>query len=135
MLELKVDVKADSRYPVNRKAIRASVKKVLEEKEVSGKVYVSVIVVGDRKMRDLNRSYRKLDKTTDVLSFPTDDPSQDMDMHGFVEAKEAGIVLGDIVVSFPEARRQAVSKNELLDNVVCFLVEHGMLHLLGIHHD
>ena len=134
-MDLTVDIKTDSRYPVDRNAVRLAVAKILNEKGVEGKVYVSVRVVGDRMMRNLNRSYRKLDKTTDVLSFPTIDPSQDLDMHGYADPEDAGLILGDIVVSYPVARIEAAEKNMMLDEVIGGLVEHGMLHLLGYHHD
>ncbi len=132
---LKVDVLADSKFPVDRKNIRARVANLLAKFRMQGDVYVSVQVVGDRKMRGLNKKYRKLDRTTDVLSFPTNDPSQDVGDEGFVQAEELGLVLGDIVVSYPQAVVQASQKQKLIDDVVGDLVEHAMLHLLGMHHD
>ena len=133
--EVKVEINADSKFPVDRKEIRRRVALVLSEKGAEGKVLVSVAVVGDRKMRQLNRKYRKKDYPTDVLSFPTSDPSQDIGDSGFFQAREIGLVLGDIVVSYPQSVMIAVAKNKLLDEVVGDLVEHGMLHLLGFHHD
>lgn len=132
---VKVDVLADSKFPVNRKAIRERVVAVLLKFKVNGDVGVSVMVVGDRKMRALNKKYRKLDKTTDVLSFPTFDPSQNLDDSGFVQAAELGLHLGDIVVSYPQAVTAASQKNRLIDEIVGDLVEHGLMHLLGYHHD
>ncbi len=134
-MSVKVDISADSKFPVNRGMIRSRIKEVLESRGVSEDVYVSVTIVGDRKMRWINRDYRQKDYATDVLSFPTDDPSQNIEDHGFFQAKEAGWVLGDIIVSHPQAVMIASRKNQMLDEAVCDLVAHGMLHLLGIHHD
>lgn len=131
----KVEIKADSKFPVDRKQIRTRVDEVLVKMGVTDQVYVSVSVVGDRKMRTINRKYRKLDKTTDVLSFPTQDPTQKIEEEGFFQAGSQELVLGDIVVSYPQAVEQASSKGKLLDEMVGDLVEHGLLHLLGIHHD
>lgn len=131
---LKVDINADSKFPVDRRAIRSRVAQVLTDRRVTGDFYVSVSVIGNRKMRAINHKYRHKDYPTDVLSFPTQDPSQDIDDHGFFHSSEP-MVLGDILVSYPEAVLIASEKNRLLDEVVCDLVEHGMLHLLGIHHD
>jgi len=128
-------VLADSKFPVNRKAIRERVGIVLERMGVNGEILVSVMVVGDRKMKAINKKYRKLDKTTDVLSFPTSDPSQPMEEGGFAQAPDLGLHLGDIVVSYPQAVVEASQKNRLLDDVVGDLVEHGLMHLLGYHHD
>jgi len=134
-VRVQVDILADSKFPVDRKAIRERIVLVLERRGVQEAVYVSVMVVGDRKMRWINRKYRKKDYTTDVLSFPVEDPSQDIDDHGFFQTRKAGLVLGDIVVSYPQAVQIASEKQMMLADVVCGLVEHGMLHLLGIHHD
>ncbi len=134
-MQLSVDILADSKFPVSRSMIRERVARVLEEKKVEGVVYVSVAIVGDRKMRWMNKKYRERDYTTDVLSFPTVDPSQDVDDHGFVDPEAVGKVLGDILVSYPQAMQVATRTNQLIDGVVGDLVEHGLNHLLGIHHD
>ncbi len=125
----KVNIRADSRFPVGRPAVRQTIDKVLADRQVFRPALVEVTIVGDRKMRDLNRKFRQLDKTTDVLSFPlADSPDQ-------LAASPDGLVrLGDIVVSWPQARNVAVKSNRLISDVVCDLVEHGLKHLLGEHH-
>lgn len=90
---------------------------------------VEVSVVGGRKIRDLNRQFRQLDETTDVLSFPLENlPGQSPPL------PDGLIHLGDIVVSWPQARNVAVKSNRLISDVICDLVEHGLKHLLGEHH-
>jgi len=87
-------------------------------------VEVSVAVVGGRKIRSLNKTYRQLDESTDVLSFPQEG-SRDPD----------GILrLGDILVCYPQAIEQAVEEDKMVDEKINELVEHGLRHLLGIHH-
>lgn len=134
-MQVTVDVLSDSKFPVSRAMIRQRVSELLEKKGVEGDLYVSVSIVGDRKMRWINREYRKKDYPTDVLSFPVDDPSQSIDDGGFVNSFDSVRVLGDVVVSYPQALMMASRLNQMVDEVVCDLVEHGMLHLLGIHHD
>jgi probable rRNA maturation factor len=85
-------------------------------------------------MATLNKKYRGKIGTTDVLSFPTHDPSQEIDEGGFFNAPENGLVLGDIIVSYPMAIKEAMQKNMMVDDVIAGLVEHGLMHLLGIHH-
>jgi len=89
--------------------------------------------IGDRRMRELNNNYRKLDATTDVLSFPQHDPSQPM--KPFVEMPDGILRLGDIVVSYPEAVREATEDNTMVDDKIIELVLHGLEHLLGNHHE
>lgn len=134
-LELQVDIKGDSRYPIRRKIIKDRIAHVLKRHHVSGSVSVSVLIVGDRKMKAINKQYRNKDYSTDVLSFPTYDPTQPLDEGGFSHAEELGLVLGDIVVAYPQAVKIAADKRRYLDEILCDLVEHGLLHLLGIHHD
>lgn len=83
-------------------------------------------------MRELNRTYRNLDATTDVLSFPLHDPSQSA--NPFVDVPDGTMRLGDIIVSYPEAVEEATEENKMVDEKICELVLHGLEHLLGNHH-
>lgn len=127
-LSLSLEIKADSRYKFNRKKVRESVEKLLAEHGINQPVELSLMVVGDRKIRELEKKYFGEDKVTDVLSFPQ--------MEGKVmPGEEDKLVLGDVVVCYPQAKRQALKLNRLLDDEIEFLVNHGVLHLLGVHHD
>lgn len=132
---VQVNIKADSKFPVDRKRIRLLVRRVLKDKGISSDADVSIAIVGDRKMRQLNSTYKKRNETTDVLSFPyTETGGVGREEAGFVTAEEVGLQLGDIVVSYPQAVKQAMEGNRLVDDKVDFLIEHGLNHLLGIHH-
>jgi probable rRNA maturation factor len=127
MKNIKILIKADYRYPVERKRIRQKVKKTLKEKGLTEDVEMSISFVGDRKMKQLNTTYLKRKETTDVLSFPL--------LEEKVSFPQSNILqLGDIVISYPQARKQAGQYNVLVDEEIDKLVEHGLLHLLGIHH-
>lgn len=120
MLKLDLDILADSRYPFDRKRVKEAMRKVLVEQGMEeGVIKISLSVVGDRKIRELKKKYLGIDEVTDVLSFPM----------------EEGEVLGDIVICYPQAKRQALQWNKLLDEEIEFLACHGLLHLLGVHHD
>jgi len=82
--------------------------------------------VGDARIRTLNRSFRKKDKATDVLSFP---------LHDKKRARKGDCFLGDIVISVPTARRQAKEQGRPLLDELLFLIIHGTLHLLGYDHE
>ena len=122
----------ESRYKVNRKRVIAALSDLLKKQEILRDVELSVAVVGDRKMRELNRKYRDKDTTTNVLSFSLSEgdsvvmPSNtEMDV----------LRLGDIVVSYPQIIQEAAAEDMLVDDKVDELVSHGLLHLLGIHHE
>lgn len=122
----------ESHFPVNRKKIIAAVSDVLSKK-VHADTEVSITVVGDRRMRQLNKQFRQIDATTDVLSFPQNDPSQMT--APFVEIPDDILHLGDIVVSYPQAVMEAQEENKMVDDQIIFLVLHGLDHLMGIHHE
>ncbi len=122
----------ESRYPTARKKIVAAIQSHLLGK-IRRPAEISVTIIGDRRMRQLNRQYRQLDETTDVLSFPLHDSSQRSEI-SFIDAPDDVLRLGDIAVSFPQAVREAGEDNMLVDDKIVFLVLHGLDHLLGIHH-
>lgn len=124
-----VKIYADSRYPVDRPLLRETVARILADHQVSGKIEIEITICGDRKIRQLNKQFRDLDETTDVLSFPLQD---NLDQGS--RQPDNILRLGDIVVSWPQARIVAVKSNRLISAVVADLVEHGLKHLLGKHH-
>jgi probable rRNA maturation factor len=85
---------------------------------------VGIALVSDAAMRRLNRDYRRLDYTTDVLSFPADGRPGP----GFVP-------LGDLAIALGVARRQAREHGHALRTELRVLALHGLLHLLGYDHD
>lgn len=129
MLKLDLSVYSDSRYAFDRKRIKEALVRVLKEQGIDdGKVKVSFSMVGERKIKELEQKYFNRDEVTDVLSFPMqegDVTPEDYD----------GMNLGDIVVCYPQAKRQALQWNKLIDDEIEFLACHGLLHLLGVHHD
>ena len=125
-------IKTDSHYKVNRSRIRKLIELYLEERKVRARVEVSLSVIGDRQMKNLNRKFRNLDQTTDVLSFPliaTEKKSV------FIDPPDNILRLGDIVVSYPQVLDEASDENVLVDDKIDELIIHGFKHLLGQHHD
>lgn len=124
---------AESHFPVDKQLIERAITENLSSR-VTSDVEVSVTIVGDRRMKQLNREYREKDKTTDVLSFPQHDPTQPS-QHPFVTPPDNVLRLGDIIVSYPQAVLAAAEEHKLVDDKVCQLILHGLDHLMGIHHD
>lgn len=128
---VKVLIFVESRYKINRKRVKSVVESVIKKNEISSPIEVSVAVVGDRKMRELSKKYKGDDKTHDVLSF-----SQTEDKNGRqFQSSDDVLRLGDIVLSYPEVIREASAEEKFVDDKVDELVEHGLLHLLGVHHE
>ncbi len=89
---------------------------------------LSVVLTGDAQVRKLNRQYRGKDKTTDVLSFSL------MEGKRLNSGPGTKKVLGDVVISLPQAKRQAREAGKRLESEAALLLVHGILHLLGYDH-
>ncbi|CCQ96070.1 putative rRNA maturation factor [[Clostridium] ultunense Esp] len=89
----------------------------LEEGREVGEL--SILFCDDERIHELNRLYRNVDRPTDVLSFPLDEEE----------------LLGDVVVSIPQAKRQAEAYGHSFRRELYFLIVHGFYHLLGYDHD
>jgi probable rRNA maturation factor len=104
----------------------------LVERELPGGRYaVSLHLVGDEAMRELNREHRGLDEPTDVLSFPLHDPTG----MRFVLPPDQASSLGDVVISWPRVLAQAAEFGHSPERELAYLVAHGVLHLLGYEHE
>jgi len=85
---------------------------------------LAILLTDDAEMRALNRQWRQLDKPTDVLSFPSDQP----------EIPGQAQYLGDIAIGYETARRDADALQRPFEGHVSHLLIHGFLHLLGYDH-
>lgn len=103
--------------------IEKSIKAVLKVEELDDDVEVSVSFVGDEEIRDLNRDYRGVDKSTDVLSFPMDDE--------FIIDNR---ILGDVIINTRRVMEQAEELGHSHERELSYLTVHSILHLLGYDH-
>lgn len=103
--------------------IEKSIAAVLKVEELDENVEVSVSFVGDEEIRELNRDYRGVDKSTDVLSFPMDDE--------FILDNR---ILGDVIINTRRVMEQAEELGHSNEREVSYLTVHSILHLLGYDH-
>lgn len=118
----------ESRYPANRKRIRKTVEDFLDEEKIRSKVEVSIAIVGDRKMKLLNKKYRGLTTSTTVLAFMLT-PNNKRD--DFIYPDDGILRLGEVVISYPQAIARAIEDNTRVDDKIDELLIHGMRNLLG----
>ena len=101
----------------------------LEEEGIDDTAEVSVTLVDNEGIRELNREHRDIDRETDVLSFPLGDDD------GYeVDPDNDAIMLGDIVISLEKAAQQAEEYGHSYRREVAFLITHSLFHLLGYDH-
>ena len=113
---------------VRRRPLTALARRALRAEAVGPPAEVGVVVSGDEQVRELNARYRGVDAPTDVLSFALDDDA-------FPSPPATVRQLGEVVISFPTARRQAAEAGHSIDDELAHLLVHGLLHLLGYDHE
>ena len=112
-------------HPVDAAQFESQIGQVLEKLEETD-CELSLLLTDDVEIQELNRTYRDLDKATDVLSFPQDEDA----------VNETGdTLLGDVVISVETAARQAEEHHLSFNEELILLAIHGILHLLGYDHE
>lgn len=113
-----------------RMLIRRCCNAVLINEEFKGSAEISVTIVDDVAIHELNLKHRNIDRSTDVLSFP-------LGVEGIYDLNNdtGAQMLGDIVISIEHAVKQADLYGHSLDREIAFLTVHSMLHLLGYDHE
>ncbi|NMB70072.1 rRNA maturation RNase YbeY [candidate division WWE3 bacterium] len=94
-------------------------------KDLNGKkIHISVYISDDKEIAKLNKKYRNKEYATDVLSFNINE-----------ELEDGTFYLGDVIVNKEQASRQAAEFGNNVEQEISELAGHGILHLLGVHHD
>jgi len=120
---------ASLKIPLNQKVLKRAVLATLEQQGVTESCEVVVILSDDETLRALNRRFRGIDRSTDVLSF-----SDDTRGPFAGGSKRFPLYLGDIVLSVERAIAQADAASATFEQELQVLVIHGALHLLGYDH-
>lgn len=116
-----------SRKAPNEKFFREILDTGISELKIKDKnVEVSLNLVGEAKIRELNKKYRSKNQVTDVLSFPLEESR--LRKHGILP-------LGDIFICLPFAVKEAERQNISIEKELAWLTVHGFLHLLGYDHE
>lgn len=133
-MSLEIDLINEQELPLDEQmnALLERVLRTAAELEQVVDAEVAVTFVDDQMIHNLNREYRGIDRSTDVLSFAMNEQTEEES----VMVMEEGMpnMLGDIIVSVPHAVRQAESYGHSFAREMGFLVVHGFLHLLGYDH-
>jgi probable rRNA maturation factor len=125
------DVEAGIKGSWDQSRLEQLVTAIVERELQAGHYAVSLHIVGDDAIHELNREHRGIDAPTDVLSFPLHDPNG----MRFVLPPDQAASLGDVVVSWPRVVRQAEEFGHSRERELGYLTAHGVLHLLGYDHE
>lgn len=111
--------------------LHTAIKTSLSYMKFSYDAEISVTFVSDDEIQNLNKEYRNIDKSTDVLSFPLSEDFVNFDFNHDTNAA----LLGDIVISIDHVKSQAIEYNHSFARELSYLVVHSCLHLLGFDHE
>jgi len=129
-MSITLDIKTTVKTKVSKSFLRKIAREVLDIVGIKKGAEISLLLVGENRMRTLNRQYRRQNCITDVLTF-----SQIESRKHFVTPKIEFLPLGDIIICYPQAKRQAKRFGHSVLHEVAILFIHGLLHLLGINHE
>ncbi|MGB2852887.1 MAG: rRNA maturation RNase YbeY [Dehalococcoidia bacterium] len=129
--ELCVDIDEPFQGYLDERWLRRVVAETLAAEGANSPAELGLVVTGDERIRQLNKSYRGVDEATDVLSFAL---LEDSDA-SFVNPPDGVLHLGEVILSYPRAVVQAEEHHHPVEREVAFLVVHGVLHLLGHEHE
>lgn len=109
--------------------------RALESEECDFDAQISLTLVDNEEIREINNEQRGIDRATDVLSFPMLEFDENGDcLDADYEMDGEFVILGDIVISMERAREQSIEFGHSFKREIAFLVAHSMLHLLGYDH-
>lgn len=131
-MEINISIDKEFKKYIKSIWLRKIAKIVIEAENIGTiKLEMSLVITGDEQIHELNLKYLAEDRPTDVLSFPTDEYPARL----FTPGVDDMIHLGDVIISYPTAARQAVEHNHSVEQEITILLIHGILHLLGYDHD
>lgn len=124
-MPLEIDITTQStQWPENIFApIENAARSALKAANITNAEELSIVLADDPFVQNLNKTYRNKDKPTNVLSFPQDEPQENIK------------ILGDIILAFETIAREAQEQNKTFHDHTIHLTVHGVLHLLGHDHE
>lgn len=135
LAHMEINILIDKEFKNHLKTawLKKVIRRVLEAELVSAKSEVSLVITGDERVHLLNKQYLEEDRPTDVLSFPMNE--QTGNQVEFVDIPDGKHHLGDVIISYPQAIKQAEEHRHSVNREIAILLIHGILHLLGYDHD
>lgn len=141
-MTINIDYECEERLDIDYKEIITNVVlKALELEECPYDIELNIILMDNEGIKEINKTYRRKNLPTDVLSFPMiefDIPGEfsilDKDIEGSFNPESNELVLGDIIISVEKVVGQAAEYGHSLERELAFLVAHSMMHLFGYDH-
>ena len=137
-IEIETNIELDVDY---RKIGENVIEAVLDSEKCPYETEVSLIITDDEQIHSINKEYRNIERSTDVLSFPMIEYSMPSDfshvensVEDYFNPETGELILGDIIISAEKVIEQANSYGHSVLREYAFLIVHSMLHLCGYDH-
>lgn len=128
-------IKNFTKNKLNQKHLNKIAEETLKVAKFKKPVEISLVITGEKRIKSLNKKYRKINKVTDVLSFGFAHGLHSPEVSGTMEPTIDKIVyLGEVFICYPQAVKQAKQKNHNIKKEISILLIHGILHLLEYDH-
>jgi probable rRNA maturation factor len=136
MIDIQLGIQIEEPFVdlVSEDGLRKAAEPTLAAAGINSPVELGIVITDDNTVHELNRTYRGIDDTTDVLAFTFTEPSGSQ-AERFVTPPDEITHLGEVIISLPRAREQAEMQHHPLERELALLVAHGVLHLLGYDHE
>ncbi|MBE7035577.1 MAG: rRNA maturation RNase YbeY [Ruminococcaceae bacterium] len=135
MINLLLNEEASTLSDDLQSLLKSCIEASLQAEDFPFDAAVSLSITDNEGIRALNRDNRQIDRETDVLSFPMLNAEDGVLIVEDTDITDGFVFLGDIVISLPKAKEQALSYGHSLERELGFLTVHSMLHLLGYDHE
>jgi probable rRNA maturation factor len=132
-MEINILIEEEYKGKITRTWLSETAKKVLAAEKTGQNVELGILMTNQRKIEELNRKYRNINKPTDVLSFFMIPENGLAD--AFITPPDNIRHLGEVIVSYPQAKIQAKERKHTIKEEIAILIIHGVLHLLGYDHE
>lgn len=133
-LKVKLNISKDEIIDLKKKINEIINLAVKHEKINADKIYVSISSATQEQIKDLNNKYRKIDKVTDVLSFPIFSKEEFDEIRNNKQSKDLQLELGDIILCLDIVEEHSIEYNTGLVREILYMITHGICHLLGYDH-
>jgi probable rRNA maturation factor len=132
-----MDIWIDNRQTVqqvNTQKLEQIARHILHIMQVPARCELSIALVDDEEIHCLNREYRGIDRSTDVLSFAQQETLDAQVVPLRAETTTLPMLLGDVILSVETTHSQAYERGHSFEHELYVLLTHGILHLLGYDH-
>jgi probable rRNA maturation factor len=133
--EINVVIKRSITIAVDKRWLEQLALRVLAVERIGPYTEMGLLITDSKTVQKLNKMYRGEDEPTDVLSFQMNSDAIEDNELPFVCAPDGIKHLGEVVVSYPQAMKQAKERGESIARELALLIIHGTLHLLGYDHE